>query len=153
MSEALRVEIAGVPLVCKHCGADDFYEESAALDRLALGGVFHLEGIWGHQATIYVCSACGFLHWFFATDTGRHRRTEAEEAAEMVECLACGQSIPAGALACPACGWSWETPEAETPDEAAEGVECLSCRQMIPAGASACPECGWSWESDRAKAP
>jgi predicted RNA-binding Zn-ribbon protein involved in translation (DUF1610 family) len=115
MSEAMRVEVAGVPLLCKHCGADVFYQESAALDRLALGGLFHLEGVWGHQATIYVCSACGFLHWFFAIDAGHHEPVEAEEMemAEPIECLSCGQSIPAGASACPACGWSWESAGAE----------------------------------------
>jgi predicted RNA-binding Zn-ribbon protein involved in translation (DUF1610 family) len=109
MSEPLRVEIAGEPLRCKHCGADVFFEESVTLDRLALGGPLNLEGWWGHQGTIYVCSACGFLHWFFAIDTGRHEVADAEEMAEPVECLSCGQSIPAGASACPACGWSWES--------------------------------------------
>jgi predicted RNA-binding Zn-ribbon protein involved in translation (DUF1610 family) len=113
MSEPLRVEVAGEALTCKHCGADVFYQKSASSDRLALGGLFHLEGWWGHQTTIYVCSSCGFLHWFFAVDSSPHARVEAAEAAERVECLSCGRSIPAGAESCPSCGWSWEPAEAE----------------------------------------
>jgi hypothetical protein len=131
MSGPLRVEIAGEPLRCKHCGADVFFQESAGIDRLILGDLVHLEGWWGHHATIYVCIACGFLHWFFAIDTCRHERTDIGETAgdladdaigglepgrlepelvpERVDCLACGQRIPAGASACPACGWSWVT--------------------------------------------
>jgi predicted RNA-binding Zn-ribbon protein involved in translation (DUF1610 family) len=106
MSEAMRVKVAGERLQCKHCGANVFFREETALDRLGLAGPADL---WGHHATIYVCSSCGFLHWFFAIDLGRHERTDAEEAAERVECLACGLSIPAGASACPGCGWSWES--------------------------------------------
>jgi predicted RNA-binding Zn-ribbon protein involved in translation (DUF1610 family) len=113
MSEPLRVEVAGEPLRCKHCGADVFFENSVTLDHLALGGLVHLEGPWGHQATIYVCSACGFLHRFFAFNTGRHQRADAAEMAERVECLSCGESIPAGASACPACGRSWKSTGAE----------------------------------------
>jgi predicted RNA-binding Zn-ribbon protein involved in translation (DUF1610 family) len=115
MKEPFRVEVAGVPLRCKHCDGDAFVRESAAFDRLALGGLAQLEGPWGHDATIYVCSACGFLHWFFAMGSVDHERTacSVEEAAESeakdepLECLACGQRIPAGESACPACGWSW----------------------------------------------
>ena len=113
MSEPFRVEVAGETLRCKHCGDDAFFRESAAIDRMALGGFLHLEGLWGHQATIYVCSTCGFLHWFVDHDAGAHRRAEAEEPAERVECLSCGESIPPGASECPGCGWSWESAGAE----------------------------------------
>jgi predicted RNA-binding Zn-ribbon protein involved in translation (DUF1610 family) len=109
MSEPQRVKVADEPLRCKHCGADVFYQKSAALDRLALGGLLHLEGWWGHQATIYVCSTCGFLHLFFAIDSSRHERSEAEAVIEPVECLSCGRSIPGNASSCPSCGWSWES--------------------------------------------
>jgi predicted RNA-binding Zn-ribbon protein involved in translation (DUF1610 family) len=144
MSEAVSVEVAGEPLRCQHCGAVVFFQESATLDRLAFGGLLHLEGTWGHEATIYVCAACGYLHFFFTLDAVRHQQTDAGEAAERVECLSCHAPIPAGASACPACGWSWESADAEV-EETAETVECLSCGQMIPAGVSACPACGWSW--------
>ena len=106
MSEAMRVEVAGERLQCKHCGANGFFQEEVPLDRLGLAGRSER---WGQHATIYVCSSCGFLHWFFAIDLGRHERTDADEAAERVECLACGLSIPAAASACPGCGWSWES--------------------------------------------
>jgi hypothetical protein len=114
VSEPLRVEIAGVQLLCKYCGVDVFFQKSVTLNRLALGGLFDLEGVWGRQATIYVCSACGYLHWFFAVDYLRHERFEAEEeAGEWVECLSCGKPIPGGAPSCTSCGWSWEAHEAE----------------------------------------
>ncbi len=65
MSEAMRVEVAGERLLCKHCGANVFFQEESLLDRLGLAA---LAQRWGHHATIYVCSSCGFLHWFFAID-------------------------------------------------------------------------------------
>jgi DNA-directed RNA polymerase subunit RPC12/RpoP len=109
MSEPLRVEIAGKPLLCTHCGADVFHRESTALDRLAAGGLFEFSGPWGQQATIYVCSLCGYLHWFFDVDYSHRERLEAEGAAEQVECMSCGSRIPDGDTACPSCGWSWES--------------------------------------------
>jgi ribosomal protein L37E len=109
MDEPLRVEIASKPLLCKHCGADVFHQATTAVDRFALGGLVPFSGVWSQQATIYVCSLCGYLHWFFASDFVRHERSEAEEAAEHVECISCGESIPDGIKACPSCGWSWET--------------------------------------------
>ena len=104
MSEPLRVEIAGEPLRCKHCDANEFHEESTALDRVALGGLLLLEGAWGHRLTVYRCGRCGYAHLFFAADCGGLRREEAEEA---IECLSCGVSLPIGASSCPSCGWSW----------------------------------------------
>jgi predicted RNA-binding Zn-ribbon protein involved in translation (DUF1610 family) len=130
MSEPLRVEVAGVPLRCKHCGADVFFQESAAIDRL-VGGVFHLEGWWGHQATIYVCSTCGFLHWFFEIGASRHERESIEVMAERDEYFAGGGVEELG-------------PSADI-EAMAERVECLACGATIPAGDSACPACGWSW--------
>lgn len=109
MSGAVRVEIVGKPLRCQHCGAGAFHEKTTALDRLALGGLFRFEGWWGHQATIYVCASCGFLHWFLAYDAAYHEAERAEEPAEPVACLSCGGVIPEGASACPDCGWSWES--------------------------------------------
>jgi hypothetical protein len=115
MKEPLSVEVAGVPLRCQHCDGDLFVEESAEVDRLVLGGLASLGRCWGRHATIYVCTACGFLHWFFAIESSGYEPTaspgaeaaDSDPAGEPLDCLACGQRIPAGESACPACGWSW----------------------------------------------
>jgi predicted RNA-binding Zn-ribbon protein involved in translation (DUF1610 family) len=114
MSEPLHVEIAGNRLRCKHCGGEVFYQESAFIDRPVLGGLFHREGWLAHQATFYVCSQCGFLHWFFALASSHHEPTEDPGVAENVECLSCGRLIPSGASACPSCGWSWRSEAADS---------------------------------------
>ena len=56
--------INGILLCCKHCGGHSFQSQRVKLDRQALGGFIHLEGIWGSNADIHTCCACGYLHWF-----------------------------------------------------------------------------------------
>lgn len=108
MGEIRSVEVAGVSLVCQHCKCDAFLERSARLDRLALGGLFHLEGWWGHAATIYACARCGFMHFFSPVDIGEIDRSGGAAYPEAVECMACGVSIREDAAACPQCGWTWK---------------------------------------------
>ncbi len=85
MKEPLRVEVAGEPLRCQRCGSDAFFLESAAIDRLGLGDRAQVEGWWGERATLYVCVACGFVHWFFAVESGRHERTAVGQIDEAVD--------------------------------------------------------------------
>jgi hypothetical protein len=64
------VAVRGHGLRCSHCGGQRFHRRAARLDRLAGGGLFHLEGWWGHEAAIYACAACGFAHLFMPVPGG-----------------------------------------------------------------------------------
>jgi len=117
MSETTTVRINDRPLRCQHCGNQQFHHRTATVDRMAAGGLIHLEGVFGHYAAMYICGACGFTHWFSQVESAKHelgdgraaddqpRRRERRTGEEA--CLACGQAIPAEADRCPACGWSW----------------------------------------------
>jgi predicted RNA-binding Zn-ribbon protein involved in translation (DUF1610 family) len=145
MKQPLRVEVAGEPLRCNHCSADVFFLESAAIDRLGLGDRAQLEEWWGDRAIIYVCAACGFVHWFFEVEAGRHERTEVGAMDEEIEGWAASEAAaPAefGGMDEDIEGWA-------SSGAAAEPVDCLACGQRIPAGESACPNCGWTWLADR----
>lgn len=111
MSDPKYVEIAGKALSCQHCGEQRFHPKSATIEHPAFGGLFNLEGIWGYQATIYVCSNCGYLHWFVGTSSAQEQVAAEQVEPEPVDCLTCGFVIPAGAEACPSCGWSWNADE------------------------------------------
>src|SRR5688500_6980526 len=63
MAEPKRVKVSGRNLRCQHCENEEFFEETAQLDRL-VWGLFRAEGVWGHQAKIQVCARCGFAHFF-----------------------------------------------------------------------------------------
>jgi hypothetical protein len=78
------------------------------------------------SADIYVCTHCGFLHWFLEPDEGQQITTQEPRADVDREEAAI------------------EEPPAE--DDLAEPTECLQCRQTIPAGAAKCPACGWSYK-------
>jgi hypothetical protein len=117
VSEAMAVRINDKPLRCQHCGGGKFHHRTATLDRMAAGGLLHLQGLFGHYAAMYVCAACGCTHWFSEVPGVRHEQdenlcTEARprqgKSASKDACLACGQSIPDQAERCPACGWSWD---------------------------------------------
>ncbi len=108
MGEVRSIQIAGVSLVCQHCRGDAFLERSARLDRLVLGGLFHLEGWWGHAVVSYACARCGFMHFFSQAEIGEIDRSEGPARPEPLTCLACGVSIREDAEACPQCGWTWK---------------------------------------------
>jgi hypothetical protein len=143
MKESLRVEVAGEPLRCQHCRGDVFFLESAAIDRLGLGDRAQIEGWWGERAIIYICVACGFVHWFFAVEAGRHERTAVGQIDEAVEGWTASEPpAEVGELDEGIEGWAASEPPAEV-------VDCLACGQRIPAGESACPKCGWTWLAER----
>lgn len=62
LGDASAVEIAGRPLVCQHCGYDQFIEREAQLQTAFLT-FFNLE-LFGKSANLYACGQCGFIHWF-----------------------------------------------------------------------------------------
>lgn len=113
MSDAVRVEIGGKPLRCRHCGIDVFQYEDVRLEPARIGGFSGSGGQWGLFTSIYVCRGCGFVHPFAEADGVRHDRTPTAADVERIECMSCGKQIPADMQRCPACGWSWVTEQAE----------------------------------------
>lgn len=111
MAEAMRVAVHGRDLRCQHCGHQEFFHKTAALDRRVLGGLVHLDGWFAHEAAIYVCGRCGFAHLFMPVPEAQHPSEQSPETERRVAedaCLFCGKPIPAEAARCPACGWSWQ---------------------------------------------
>jgi hypothetical protein len=110
MSEGEPVKIKNRPLRCKHCGKGQFVQRSAQLNTDFLE-FFDLAWL-NKSADVYVCTHCGFLHWFL--DPQVEQKTSAEESApeedvdEPTECLACQTKIPAGLEKCPSCDWSYK---------------------------------------------
>lgn len=110
MSDADRVEAAGLPLRCHHCSGERFHERAVTLDRTFLGGLMNFEGLFGHHAAVYVCARCGFAHFFFPTGDEIPAATQSRDTnQEAIRCLSCSEEIPAGNAACPCCGWTWMT--------------------------------------------
>ncbi len=143
MSEAPdeKIVIAGIELRCAHCRGDLFMQRSALLNT----PMMTLLGFdWANKtATIYICSRCGYLHWF-ESDIAEHFDDRA------TECLSCGEDIPSGTDRCGACGWSYRDdmpdPEPDTVGYADDtATECLSCGGEIPPGVDRCSSCGWSY--------
>ena len=142
MSEAQEVRVNGRGLRCGHCGGRAFHQKSATIDRLALGGLVHLEGVWGHQATLYVCGDCGFAHWFLAVPDARH-----EHGA-----VAPGEPVPDEPPAAPSPLPPWAGPREPPPPLATPDNACLACGTLVPEATDRCPACGWSW-ADREERP
>jgi hypothetical protein len=108
-------------LVCKHCEFDQFYSCKYNSDTAGL----NFPGLnWmGKSADVFICSRCGFLHWF-------------------------ASSLPSEM---PASTLSSETSEKgivpeKDPDDLSEPSECISCGKMIPRGIDHCPSCGWTYK-------
>ena len=119
MSDAGPVAPVGVPLTCKHCRHGEFVYRRVQLNTRLLS-FFDLDWL-NASADVYVCTRCGFLHWFLpdaveSPELGQFALREplsAEMPSTAIECLACGATIPANSSTCPQCGWSYETPEPE----------------------------------------
>lgn len=103
-SEVGRVKIKGVLLRCKHCGGDQFVETRGQLTT-PLKNFLGID--WSEPcADVYVCTGCGFLHWFLSRDLIEEAVSDAMELD--TDCLSCGGTIPAGSEVCPRCGWSYK---------------------------------------------
>jgi predicted RNA-binding Zn-ribbon protein involved in translation (DUF1610 family) len=100
MSE--RYSIAGRPLVCSHCGEQEFNQGKAQLNT-SMMTLLDLDWL-DRVARIYSCTHCGKVEWFVEPDPLTQMKMDTSEDAD---CLACGKTIPAGSSACPACGWSY----------------------------------------------
>ena len=95
VSDALSLNIAGIRLACHHCKSEKFHHRRAQLNT-ALATFFNFDWL-NESADIYVCSKCGYLHYFLAPKVD-----------EEIQCITCGKTIPAGATSCPDCGWSYQ---------------------------------------------
>jgi len=87
------VKIAGVDLVCRHCGYRAFWEYHVAVEDIR--GWFR-EGLVG---TAYACARCGCVHWF-------------ANPPPSTECLKCGGRVSIYHYddTCPICGASYQAP-------------------------------------------
>ena len=115
MSEGASIQIKGRPLQCKHCGRAEFAHRRAQLNTAFLE---LLDLSWlNKSADVYACRYCGLLHWFLDPEVEQQIPAQepatADDLAEATECLECHQTIPAGTARCPACGWTYELPDAE----------------------------------------
>lgn len=62
MGDARPVTIVGKPLQCVVCGHDHFAERKAQLNT-RLATFFDFDWV-NPQAECYICSRCGYVHWF-----------------------------------------------------------------------------------------
>lgn len=124
MSEGQSVKIKERPLQCKHCGRGQFVLRTAQLNTAFLE--FLDLGWLNKSADIYVCTHCGFLHWFLEPQVEQQVPADVQATQDDREQVVA------------------EEPLAE--DDLAEPTECLACHQRIPAGSAKCPSCGWSYK-------
>jgi ribosomal protein S27E len=108
MTEAQNVEIGGVALRCDHCDNDGFIWRRAQLNT-ALMTLLDMDWL-NESAQVYVCVACGRLHWFSESINS------ASDMSYPIECMACGKTIPAGETECESCGWTYDAPDGESPE-------------------------------------
>jgi hypothetical protein len=103
MSDPVSVTIAGIALRCRHCNNDKFTRRSALLDT-STASFFGLEWM-NPTADVYVCSICGYLHYFLAPPVEVNQPPS--ESNDEILCLNCDQAIPPGFDRCQACGWTY----------------------------------------------
>lgn len=113
MSEPEVVRVLDRPLRCHHCGGERFYKERIRLDVSNSLPVEFLESLLVNSwrgAVLLACTRCGLGQLFFPSLV-EDEPPPAEPAAddEPVPCLACGEQIPQGSSACPACNWTWSS--------------------------------------------
>ena len=62
MPPPARKVTIGKPLLCHHCGHDEFWDREAQLNT-STATFFGFD--WANASgTCYVCARCGFIHWF-----------------------------------------------------------------------------------------
>ena len=103
--QASAFEIADRLLRCQHCGHQQFFEKSAQLNTEFLT---FLKLDWLNQSgRLFVCSRCGFIHWFLPTVWTSQSIEVFEGEDSPVECLSCNSILPSGTTTCPSCGWTY----------------------------------------------
>ncbi len=124
MSAGQSVQIKDKPLQCQHCGRSKFVLRTAQLNTAFLE--FLDLGWLNKSADIYVCTHCGFLHWFLDPQIEEQAPASVAATENDREQVVAEESI--------------------TEDDLSEPTECLECHNAIPAGSDECPSCGWSYK-------
>lgn len=90
-----QVQVSGKPLLCDHCGHDCFLERDAQLNTALME---FLDLSWMNKsAHIYVCVACGKLHWFLEPQSALSHSNPSI-------CFNCNTRLSSSDVRCPNCG-------------------------------------------------
>lgn len=100
MPEGDLVRIHDIELECKHCRHTTFVMRKSQLNT-ALLTFLNLDWL-NASAEVYVCTRCGYLHWFLTA-----AREEAD-ASEPISCMVCGETLQGGEEVCSSCGWTYK---------------------------------------------
>jgi hypothetical protein len=121
-----KVFINDEMLVCNQCEGDQFYSSKYTPNNDGI----NFPGIdWTVTSVdIFICSKCGFFHWFASTlpsemplstlpsttsEESVIPEKDTDDLSEQSECMSCGKIIPKGADHCPSCGWTYKEPMKE----------------------------------------
>ena len=110
MSEPEIVHVLGRPLRCHHCGGERFHQTRSLIDVPLPGLADFFFGRGFREAVLLACARCGLSQFYFPSlveDEPPPEKPAADD--EPVQCLACGEQIPQGSSACPACNWTWSS--------------------------------------------
>jgi hypothetical protein len=116
-----QIFINDAKLVCNQCAGDQFYSSKYNPNKDGLN-ILGLDWM-SHSVDVFICSTCGFFHWF-ATLLPSEMHGSPDSPAVSVECV---------------------VPELD-PDKHSEPSECMSCGKVIPEGIDRCPSCGWTYK-------
>jgi hypothetical protein len=153
MSEGQSVQVKHRPLHCKHCGQGRFVHRTAKLNFFEFLDL----GLGWQSADVYVCTHCGFLHWFLEPQTEQQIQAEAQAEDDLTgatECLACHKSIPAGTAKCPSgcipvfasAALSESDAQARARSKPLLARRARNIRSAASRNGNApCPSCGWSY--------
>ena len=110
-------------LVCNQCQSELFF--SSKYDPSKSGLNFPGLEWMNRSVDVFICSQCGFVHWFVSTLPSEIPTTSAPSnissepvtpekdpygISDTSECLSCGKAIPQGMDHCPSCGWTYKEP-------------------------------------------
>jgi hypothetical protein len=118
-----EIYINDAMLVCNQCEYDQFYSSKYNPSKDALN-FLGLDGMCT-SVDVFICSRCGFIHWFASTlptetekpvssiPSEKHEESvipekDSEDLSEPSECMSCGKEIPKGRDQCLFCGWSYK---------------------------------------------
>jgi hypothetical protein len=116
-----KIFINDAMLVCNQCEFDQFYSSkyNPSKDGMNLLGLDWMST----SVDVFICSRCGFFHWFAST-------LPSEMPVSTLPSATSEESV---------------IPEKD-PDDLSEPSECISCGKVIPKGLDHCPSCGWTYK-------
>jgi predicted RNA-binding Zn-ribbon protein involved in translation (DUF1610 family) len=115
-----EIFINDAKLVCNQCEFEQFYSSkyNPGKDGLNFIGLDWMSS----SVDVFICSRCGFFHWFASTlpsenpvstlppETSQEGVSEKDPEKDLdpSECVSCGKLITAGLDHCPSCGWTYK---------------------------------------------